>query len=299
MSKILELKKEKNSVILAHNYQIEPIQLVSDYLGDSLGLARNSAETEADIVVFAGVDFMAETAAILNPDKKILLPSEDANCPMASMLPSEKVRKAKKEHPNAQAVVYINTLAETRAEADVTCTSSNAVEIVKELESNKVIFGPDKNLAWHVKQNTDKEIITIPDEGHCYVHRDFTPEDIKLLKEEHPGAESLVHPESDPDVQKQADYICSTGQMMERAEKSDSGKFIIGTEIGLVDRLKREFPDKTFLTLSEDAICDNMKKHTLKKVYESLKNEKYEVSVKPKVAERAKKSTEKMLELSN
>ncbi len=299
IQKILQKKKEKNAVIMAHNYQIEPVQLISDYLGDSLGLARESAETEADLVVLAGVNFMAETAAMLNPDKKILLPSKEAECPMASMLPPEKVREAKKSHPEAVAVVYVNTLAETRAEADVTCTSSNAVDIVKRLDEDEVIFGPDQNLAWHVEQNTDKDIITVPNDGHCYVHREFSLEDLARLKEKNPNAVSLVHPESNPEVQKKADYLCSTGQMFDKVRESGSEKFIIGTEIGIINRLKREFPNKEFLPLLDDAICEGMKKHSLKKIYESLKDEKYEVDIEPEVAERAKKSTERMLELSD
>ncbi len=297
--KISQLKEDKNAVLLAHNYQIEPVQLAADYLGDSLGLARKSAETEADIVVFAGVGFMAETASMLSPDKKILLPSETAECRMAGMLPAEKVRQAKEEHPDAAVVLYVNTFASARAEADVTCTSSNAVEIVKALEEDEIIFGPDQNLAWYVSQNTEKEIITVPDEGHCYVHRMFSSEDVEVLRDENPEAEILVHPESDPEVQKLADYICSTGQMMERAKESESEKFIIGTETGLVQRLNREFSDKEFIPLLEDAVCEGMKKHDLEKIYKSLKDEKYEVEVPPEIAERAKKSTEKMLELSS
>lgn len=297
--KISRLKEEKNSVILAHNYQIEPVQLVADYLGDSLGLARKSAETDADIVVFAGVDFMAETASMLNPGKKILLPSKKAECPMAAMLSAEKIRVTKDENPDAATVIYVNTFVDARAEADVTCTSSNAVEIVNALEEDRVIFGPDRNLAWHVEQKTNKELIKIPEDGHCYVHRMFTSEDVIRLKEENPRAEVMVHPESDPEVQMRADHICSTGQMMARAGESDSREFIVGTEIGLVERLKREFPEKKFIPLSKDAVCEPMKRHTLEKVYKSLKDEVYEVKVPPKLAERAKKATERMLEMSD
>ncbi len=297
--KISELKKEKNGVLLAHNYQIEPVQLAADYLGDSLGLARESSETDADIVVFAGVDFMAETASILNPDKKVLIPDKDARCKMASMLPVEKVKKMKEEHPDAAVVLYVNTLAEARAEADVTCTSANSVQIVNSLEEDKILFGPDQNLAWHVEQNTDKEIVVIPEEGHCYVHRKFKPEHVESLKEENPGAEVLIHPESDPEVQKLADHICSTSQMLDRAKESGSGKFIIGTEVGLVHRLRREIPEKEFLPLLEEAVCEEMKKHDLRRVYESLRDEKFEVEVPSDIAVGAKKATERMLELSD
>lgn len=296
--KISDLKEEKNGVLLAHNYQIPEIQVEADYLGDSLGLARKSAETDADLVVFAGVDFMAETASILNPDKKILLPDRGARCPMAGMLPVEEVRKAKEEHPNAAVVLYVNTLAEARAEADVTCTSANSVEVVNALEEDKVLFGPDRNLAWHVGQNSDKEIIPIPEDGHCYVHRKFSVEDINLLKEENPQAEVLVHPESSPEVQKIADYICSTSQMLARAEESSAEKFIISTEVGLVHRLRREFPDKEFFPVLDD-YCEQMKKHNLEKVYQSFRDEKFVVDVPSDIAKKAKKATERMLEISS
>ncbi|KXA95493.1 quinolinate synthase A [candidate division MSBL1 archaeon SCGC-AAA259E19] len=297
--RISELKEKKNAIILAHNYQIPEVQLEADYLGDSLGLARKSSEVDADIVVFAGVDFMAETAAMLNPDKKILIPDRGAQCPMAGMLPVESVREAKRDHPNAAVVLYVNTLAEARAEADVTCTSANSVEVVNALNEDEILFGPDRNLAWHVEQNTDKEIIPIPEDGHCYVHRMFSPDDIRLLKKEHPDAEVLVHPESDPEVQKLADYICSTSQMLGRAEKSSSDEFIVGTEVGLVDRLRREFPEKSFYPVLDEGICRQMKKHDLEKVYRSLRDEKYVVEVPPDIAESAGKATERMLKLSS
>lgn len=296
--KISELKEEKNAIILAHNYQIPEIQLEADYLGDSLGLARRSSEVDADIVVFAGVDFMAETAAMLNPDKKILIPDREARCPMAAMLPVELVEEAKREHPDAAVVLYVNTLAEARAEADVTCTSANSVQVVDALEENKILFGPDRNLAWHVGQNTDKEIIPIPEDGNCYVHRMFSPEDIELLKEENPNAEILVHPEANPEVQELADHICSTSQMLGRSEESSGEKFVITTEVGLVHRLRRESPDKEFYPALDDGVCEEMKKHTLEKVYQSLQEERFVVEVSPDIAENARKATERMLEIS-
>ncbi len=296
--KISELKEQKNAILLAHNYQIPEIQLQADFLGDSLGLAKKSSEVDADIIVFAGVDFMAETAAILNPEKKVLIPDRGARCPMAGMLPVSEVRNAKKKYPNAAVVLYVNTLAEARAEADVTCTSANSVKVVNALEEDQILFGPDQNLAWHVAQNTEKEIIPIPEEGHCYVHRKFSVEDIELLREKHPNAEVLVHPEAAPEVQTHSDYICSTSQMLERAEKSESEEFIITTEIGLVHRLRREYPNKKFYPVLDEAICKEMKKHTLKKVYRSLREEKFVVEVPSQIAKRAKKATERMLELS-
>ncbi|KXA90135.1 quinolinate synthase A [candidate division MSBL1 archaeon SCGC-AAA259A05] len=297
--KISDLKEEKNGIILAHNYQIPEVQLEADHLGDSLGLARKSSEVDADIVVFAGVDFMAETAAMLNPEKKVLIPDREARCPMAGMLPVKLVREAKRDHPDAAVVLYVNTLAEARAEADVTCTSANSVQVVNALDEDEILFGPDRNLAWHVEQNTGKEIIPIPEDGYCYVHRMFSPEDIRLLKEEHPDAEVLVHPESAPEVQKLADYICSTSQMLGRAEKSSADEFVITTEVGLVHRLGREFPEKNFYPVLDEGICREMKKHDLEKVYRSLRDEKFVVEVPSEVAESARRATERMLEISS
>lgn len=296
--KISDLKEEKNAVILAHNYQIPEIQLEADYLGDSLGLARKSSEMEKDIIVFAGVDFMAETASMLNPNKKILLPSEGARCPMAAMLPAEKVRKAKEKHPDAAVVLYVNTLAEARAEADVTCTSANSVQVVNALDEESILFGPDRNLARHIKQNTHKEIIPIPEDGHCYVHRMFSPTDIKLMVEDNPSAEVLVHPESNPEVQLLADYICSTSQMLRRAKVSDAEKFIITTEVGLVHRLARELPDKEFLPALDEGVCQQMKKHTIEKIYRTLREENNIVKITPRIRERAREATERMLKIS-
>lgn len=298
LEKISELKKEKNAIILAHNYQTPEVQLQADFLGDSLGLAKKSSEVDADIIVFAGVDFMAETAAILNPDKKVLIPDRESRCPMAGMLPVEEVKEAKKKYPDAAVVLYVNTLAEARAEADVTCTSANAVKVVNALEEDRILFGPDNNLAWYAQQNSDKEIIPIPEDGHCYVHRRFSVGDIEKLREKHPDAEVLVHPEANPEVQKSADYICSTSQMLERAEKSESEELIITTEIGLVDRMRREYPDKKFYPVLDRTICKQMKKHTLEKIYHSLSEEEFLVEVPPDIAEKAKKATERMLEIS-
>lgn len=296
--KISELKQEKNGILLAHNYVIPEVQVEADYLGDSLGLARKSAEADADLVVFAGVDFMAETAAMLNPDKKVLIPDRNARCPMAGMLPVSDVIEAKKKHPDAAVVLYVNTLAEARAEADVTCTSANAVKVVNALDEDKVLFGPDRNLAWHVEQNTDKEIIRLPEGGHCYVHVEFSVDDVKSLSEKYPDAEVLVHPEADPEVQKLADYICSTSQMLSRAEKSSSKRYIIATEEGMVHRLRRDYPDKEFFPVLAQGICNEMKMHTLEKVYRSFKDEIYLVELPPKVAERAGRATKRMLKIS-
>ena len=295
---ILKLKSERNAVILAHNYQREEIQLLADYIGDSLDLARYSARVDADLIVFCGVDFMAETAVLLNPHKTVLIPDPEARCPMAAQLPAQLVRKAKQKHPNASVVLYVNTLAEARAEADVTCTSANAPLVVNALDEEKILFGPDQNLAWFVQQRSDKQIIPLPDRGYCYVHRMFSPADIILLKERYPDAEVLVHPECDPEVQKLASHICSTSQMLLRAKASPSKRFIIATEIGLVERLRREFPQKEFIPALETAVCEQMKIHNLEKLYEALRDTKHEVHVPPEIAARARTATERMLEIS-
>ncbi|MEW6592731.1 MAG: quinolinate synthase NadA [Candidatus Hadarchaeota archaeon] len=295
---IIRLKQERDAVILAHNYQLEEIQLLADYIGDSLDLARYCTKVKQKLIVFCGVDFMAETAVLLNPDKTVIIPAPEAKCPMAAQLPAELIRGAKKKHPNAAVVLYVNTLAEARAEADVTCTSANASQIVNALDEDEIIFGPDKNLAWYTQQRTDKKIIPLPDSGYCYVHRMFSPADIILLKERYPDAEVLVHPECDPEVQKLATHICSTSQMITRAKASPTKRFIIGTEVGMVQRLRREFPDKEFIPALETARCEQMKKHNLQKLYEAMRDVKHVVKVREDVAARARKATEKMLELS-
>ncbi len=295
---ILRLKAERDAIILAHTYQREEIQLLADYIGDSLELARQSAKVKEKLIVFCGVDFMAETAAILNPDKTVVIPDPQARCPMAAQLPAELVREAKRRHPDAAVVLYINTLAEARAEADVTCTSANAPQIVNALDEEKIIFGPDRNLAWFVQRRSNKQIIPLPDRGYCYVHRMFSPADIMLLKERYPDAEVLVHPECDPEVQEIATHICSTSQMLVRAKASPAKRFIIATEIGLVERLRRELPGKEFIPALETAVCEQMKKHNLEKLYLALRDIKHIVSVPPEIAAGARKATERMLEIS-
>jgi len=295
---ILKLKAERDAIILAHNYQRQEVQLLADFIGDSLELARASTKVRAKLILFAGVDFMAETAAMLNPDKTVIIPDLEARCPMAAQLPAELVREAKRKHPDAAVVLYINTLAEARAEADVTCTSANAPQIVNALDEEKILFGPDRNLAWFVQWRSDKQIIPLPDRGYCYVHRMFSPADIMLLKERYPDAEVLVHPECDPEVQEIATHICSTSQMLVRAKASPAKRFIVATEIGLVERLRREFPDKEFIPALDTAVCEQMKRHNLEKLYMALRDIKHAVSVPPEIAARARKATERMLEIS-
>ncbi|PKL68566.1 MAG: quinolinate synthase [Methanobacteriales archaeon HGW-Methanobacteriales-1] len=296
---IIKLKKEKNAIILSHNYQPGEIQEIADFIGDSLELCIKASQIkDKDLVVFCGVDFMAETAFILNPDKKIVIPDADAECPMAHMLPAEEIRKAKKVYPDAAVVLYVNTLAESKAEADVLCTSANAIKVVESLKEDTILFGPDRNLAWFVSQHTDKEIIPIPKKGHCYVHKMFNPADIIIMKEKYPDAEVLVHPECDPEVQEVGDHVLSTGGMLKQVQESPNDTFIIGTEIDMSTRIKRENPEKNPIPAFDEAICENMKLHTLEKVKNSLLNEEFIVSVPEDIASKALKAVQKMLEIS-
>ena len=297
---IIALKKDKNAIILAHNYQTGEIQEIADFIGDSLELCIKASKIkDTDMIVFCGVDFMAETAAILNPDKKIVLPDKNAECPMAHMLTADEIKIYKKRYPDAAVVLYVNTLAEAKAEADILCTSANAVKIVESLKEDKILFGPDMNLAWFVShQLKDKEIIPAPEGGHCYVHKMFNLGDLYFLREKYPDADILVHPECDPEVQEYADYILSTGGMIKHVAESNKQIFIIGTEVDLVTRLKRENPDKTIIPALKDAICENMKLTNLDKVKNALINQEFEVEVLRVTAEKAKVAIDKMLKAS-
>ena len=299
--KIVKLKEEKNALLLVHNYQIPELQVIADHLGDSLQLARQAQQAgDADMIVFCGVDFMAETAAVLNPDKKVILPSISARCPMASMLPLKVLRLAKLAQPDAQVVLYVNTLAEAKAEADVVCTSSNADRIVAQLEAKEILFGPDKNLAWYVQQRVPDKVITpVPAEGHCSVHRLFGDgSEAMKLKEQYPDAELIVHPECEPEFQIKADYILSTGGMVKRARESNAKTFIIGTEIGLVERLRRENPDKNFLPAIKYPECAAMKRIDLENTYRALERERPIVILPDDIIEKARVPIERMLEMS-
>jgi quinolinate synthase len=299
--KIVELKEEKNALLIVHNYQIPEIQEIGDFIGDSLQLSRRAQEAgDVDLIVFCGVDFMAETASILNQDKKIILPSARARCPMAAMLPVGVLRAAKEGHPGAPVVLYVNTYAEVKAEADFMCTSSNAAEIISKIDAETILFGPDRNLVWYAAQrNPGKTLIPVPADGFCNVHRFFGEgaEAIKM-KEKYPEAELLVHPECEPEFQMRADYVLSTGGMYKRCQESDAEIFIIGTEVGLVDRLRREIPGKTFLPALEHNECSAMKQITLENTYQALLDEEPVVRVPPEIAERAKAPIMRMLEMS-
>ncbi|MHA2074003.1 MAG: quinolinate synthase NadA [Candidatus Hodarchaeales archaeon] len=299
VEEIKRLKKEKNALLLAHNYQEPLIQQLADFMGDSLELSQKANNVDSDIIIFAGAEFMAETAAILNPEKKVLIPSSGAKCPMAHMISPDTISQYKNQYPKAAVAVYVNTNAETKAMADVCITSGNAAKVISRLNSDQILVGPDRNLAWYIQQELPKkEIIPFPEIGHCYVHRKFTVEDIQTLSSTHPEAEIIVHPETDPSIQKLADKIRSTSGIIKEAHKSESKKFIIATEIGLIDRLRSELPSKSIIPARQDAICIQQKKITTYNLYLSLLNERFEIRIPPDVAKRARLTIERMLELS-
>ncbi len=299
IEKINKLKGKKNAIILAHNYQVPEIQDIADFIGDSLELARKaSGIKDKDIIVFCGVDFMAEMAAILNPDKIVLVPSPTARCPMAAQLPADRLIEYKNKYPDAGVVVYVNTLAETKAEADIVCTSANAIKVVNSLPQKTVLFGPDANLARWVAINVpEKKIIPVPQDGGCYVHEKITLEDVEKSRRDHPFAELMVHPESPPEIQDTADFVLSTGQMIKHAGQSNSKEFIVGTERDMTYRLQKLYTEKRFYPINEERICVQMKKNTMEGIYLALKNMENKVSVKPETVDKAKKAIERMLEI--
>ncbi len=295
---IIKLKRKKNAVILAHNYQIPEVQEIADFVGDSFELSKKASEIkDAEVIVFCGVKFMVETAKILSPSKKVLLPEMDATCPMADMVKVQDVIKMKEKEPDAWVVSYVNTNAEVKCLADVCCTSGNAEKIVRNIPAKKIIFLPDKNLCWYVKQRVkEKEIICW--DGYCYVHQQFTVNDIKKARKKYPEAEIIVHPECDPEVQKLADGIYSTSGMLKRVKESKTKKFIIGTEEGIIYRMKKENPEKEFYPLGDKKVCSDMKKITLESVKRSLEEEIYQINLKREIIEKGKISLEKMFEYS-
>jgi len=293
--KIAKLKKEKNAAILAHNYQIGDVQDVADYIGDSLGLSQKAAQVDAQIIVFCGVHFMAETAKILAPEKTILIPDARAGCPMADMITASELRQWKKNYPGSKAVCYVNTTAEVKAECDICCTSSNAVKIVNSLNADVILFAPDKNFAAFVARHTEKKII--PWDGYCYVHRYIKARDVREKKNLHPEAEIWVHPECLPEVIDLADKVISTGKMVQEARKTKKKEIIIGTESGIIYRMKKENPTKNFYPARDVAFCFNMKKIDLGKVLRSLENMIYKVEVPLEISQRARGAIEKMVEI--
>jgi quinolinate synthase len=297
--KIIELKKEKKAIILAHNYQRPEIQDLADYVGDSIELSKKAMEErEARILVFAAVDFMAESAAILNPKKKVLLPTLGARCPMAQMLTVDEIKRAKAHYPDAPLVLYVNTLASAKAYCDVCCTSANAVRVIESLSADTVLFGPDRNLAEYAQRKTGKTVIPIPEWGFCPTHVLFQSEDVQVLRMQYPDASVMVHPECTYEMQRVADFVGSTSQMCKYARESSARTFIVGTEEGLLHRLRKDNPDKRFVLAYQEAVCPNMKLNTLDRLYVALKEEKHVVTVPESIAKQARKSLEKMFELA-
>ncbi|MDO5824951.1 MAG: quinolinate synthase NadA [Methanosphaera sp.] len=299
INEIENLKKEKNAIILAHNYQPKEIQEIADFVGDSLELCIKASQVEeADMIVFCGVNFMAETAAIISPDKKVLLPDNRANCQMADMVSLEELKQAKSENPDSPVVLYVNSRAETKSEADIVCTSANAGKVVSSLEGDNFIFAPDYNLGTYSAKLSNKKALIVPENGHCYVHTMFKVEDIEKAREDYPNAKIVVHPECNDDVRQMADYVESTGGMVRLAKDPEINELVVGTEIDLATRLKRENPDKEFYPLRRDAFCLTMKLITLEKVRDCLVEEKYEVTVDESIAGKARVAIQRMLDLS-
>ncbi len=295
LKEIKKLKEEKGAVILAHNYQRGEVQDIADFVGDSLELSRCAAKTNAKVIIFCGVHFMAEVAKILNPEKKVILPDLKAGCPLANMIKLEDLNKLKEENPRAKVICYINTSAEIKANSDICCTSSNALKVVERIDAEEIIFIPDMNLGSFVSKNTKKKMIIW--QGFCPTHIWIKKEDILRLKEKYRDAIVMVHPECLPDVVEIADYVLSTGGMLKKAKELESKRFIIGTENGIIHRLKKENPSKEFYPVSNKIICPNMKRITLKKVLNSLKNLKPEINVEENIRIKAKVAIDKMLEV--
>lgn len=297
IEKIKKLKKDKNAVILAHCYQNAEIDEVADFVGDSLYLSQMAAKTNADIILFAGVYFMAQTAKILNSDKKVLLPRLESGCRMADMITLNQLRDFKSQHPDIPTVCYINSTAEVKSECDICCTSSNAIKIVESLHAKEVLFLPDTYLGKWVEQKLGNlKVITYP--GFCPTHLQIRPDDVVKMREKYPEALVLAHPECHQSVSSIADFVGSTTAIMKYAIESDKKQFIIATEKGVVDRLKRDYPEKEFILIKEDIICPNMKWHTLTDIYNSLNNEEHEINVDKDIAQKALTCIDKMLEVS-
>jgi quinolinate synthase len=295
--KILKLKKAKNAVILAHNYQMAEVQDIADFTGDSLGLSIQASKTKADIIVFCGVYFMAETAKIISQSKTVLIPDKDAGCPMADMITAEQLRKLKAEHPKAKVLCYVNTSAEVKAECDLCCTSANAVDVLTKAfkPEDEIIFVPDKFLADYAARKTGRKVIAW--QGYCPTHAKILPEDILKQKKLHPGAKVVAHPECRKDVLDLSDQVLSTEGIIRWVKQSKDKEIIVATEIGVIHRLEKDNPDKVFYPVSDLAVCPNMKKITLEKVLWSLENNKWEITITDEIANKARRSIEKMLNI--
>jgi len=296
LDKVNVLKKQRNAVILAHNYQAGEIQDIADFTGDSLGLSVEASKTDAEVIVFCGVRFMAETAAVLSPGKTVLLPDKDAGCPLADMITAEQLRELKSKHPDAIVVCYVNSTAEVKAESDYCCTSSNAVELVKSLpEERRITFVPDQHLGRHVEEQTGRDLVLWP--GYCLTHVVITEDDIRSAKQNYPDAVVMAHPECTEPVKALADEILSTGQMLKFAARDTARRFIVATEIGIIHALNKANHHAEYIAASERAVCPNMKLVTLEKVLWALEEMKYTVSVPEAVSVKAKKALDRMVEV--
>jgi len=298
VERIRTLKEKKKAIILAHNYQLPEVQDIADFVGDSLGLSMKASKTDAELIVFCGVYFMAETAKILSPQKTVIIPDKNAGCPMADMITAKELRELKARHPQAKVLCYINTPAEVKAEADYCCTSANAIKIVNGplKDTDPIIFVPDKYLAHYVSSQTGRSFISW--HGYCPTHVKILAKDILKQKKLHPHAEVIVHPECTPEVIKLADKVLSTEGMCRYAKISNAKELIVGTEIGLLYRLRKENPDKLFYPATEEALCPNMKLTTLEKVLWALEDMKYEVIIGDDVRQKAKLAVDRMLQSS-
>ena len=297
IKEIVELKKKRNAVIVAHNYQVDDVQEVADIVGDSLALSKYCADVQKDVIVFCGVHFMAESAKILSPNKIVLLPEIDAGCPMADMVTKETLIEEKKKFPNATVVCYINSSAEVKSECDVCCTSSNAVDIVRAVKNNDILFVPDQNLGSYVSKMVPEKNIILWN-GYCITHHRVKIDELVRAKELRPNAEVLVHPECQSDIVEAADFSGSTKQIIDYATNSSNKEFIIGTEMGVLFKLKKDNADKKFYLLSQGLVCPNMKKTSLMSVYRSLKDMNYEINLDETIRLKAKKALDNMLKLS-
>ena len=296
VDKIEKLKNQRNAVILAHNYQIAEVQDIADFVGDSLGLSVEAARVQADVIVFCGVKFMAETAAMLSPDKTVLLPDKHAGCPMADMITAKQLQDMKDKHPDAIVVCYVNSPAEVKALCDYCCTSGNAVELVNSLPADRqIIFAPDKYLGQFVIDRTGRDMLLWP--GYCPTHARITAEDVAIARANHPDALVLTHPECTEQVKACSDEMLSTGQMLNFAKNSTKTQFIIATEIGILYTLKKQNPDKQFFAVTDKAVCPNMKKITLEKVAWSLEDMKHQIKVDKETRTRATSALDRMLEV--
>ncbi len=294
IDRILSLKGRRKAVILAHNYQLGEVQDIADFVGDSLGLSQNAARTDAEVIVFCGVHFMAETASILCPDKTVLLPDINAGCPMADMITAERLKEKKRDLPGVTVVCYINSSAEVKAESDVCCTSANAVNIIESLDAREILFVPDQYLGHYISTKTDKKVILWP--GFCPTHVRIQAQAVAKLKLEYPQAEVVAHPECRPDVITLADRVLSTGGICRFAQQTEAKEIIVGTEIGILHRLRKENPGKKFIPASEQAICPRMKLITLENILWSLEEMAPEVKVPEGIRIRAKAAVDRMLE---